>query len=86
MARGWESKSVEEQQSEASRPAEPGHSAEELVLIRQKESLQLERTRIVRELDAARNARHREMLTQALAYLDGKLAALDPPAAPDRHP
>jgi hypothetical protein len=84
MARGWESKSVEEQQSsaEARHPAKPVLSAEELNKLRQKESLQLERVRVIHDLEHARNPRYRDMLTQALAHLDRKLAEFDRPMPP----
>lgn len=80
MARGWESKSVEEQmdmaeqQSRAAQQKPPDPAI--VQLIRQRESLQSSRTRIARERDNAQNARYKAQLTKALADLDGKLAAL----------
>jgi hypothetical protein len=84
MARGWESKSVEEQQSSADArhsPA-PAISLDELNRLRQKESLQLDRTRIVHDLEHASNPRYRAMLNRALKHLDGKLAEFDRPTPP----
>ena len=75
MARGWESKSIESQieAAEARRAdATPRLSAEEL----KRNSLLLSRTRILREIAAARHPRHRETLEASLKFLDEKLAEL----------
>lgn len=42
-------------------------------------SIEMNRTRILHEMDAATHPRHREMLTAALQHLDGKLLALAKP-------
>jgi len=81
MARGWESKSVEAQidMAEAhhrSAVLEKGPDPEKLSLIRQKETILLSRTRIVRELNAAQNPRYKAVLNKALADLDAKLSTL----------
>ena len=78
VARGWESKSVEEQ-VESAEPKKARSASKELTpeqQARQKEleGLQLSRTRIVRELEAATHPRHREQLTAALKFLDDKIA------------
>jgi hypothetical protein len=79
MARGWESKSVENQQEEAreesvqaakSRKGEEKHS-------RERDLLQLARTSITQKLEATENPRYREQLNHALADLDKQLKALD---------
>jgi|HubBroStandDraft_6_1064221.scaffolds.fasta_scaffold2218574_1 hypothetical protein len=82
MARGWESKSVEEQidmaeprRRKRSVPLKP-QSVDPLDLIRKRESLQLSRTRVVQELNTAQNSRYRELLSKALADLDSNLAKL----------
>ncbi len=79
MARGWESKSVEEQQAEVSAtpaevrlPLSPDQAAKQ----RQHEGLRLSRTRVVQQLQSAQNPRHRQMLEEALADLDIKLTLL----------
>ena len=75
MARGWESKSIESQieAAEARRAGTgPVVSAEEL----KRNSLLLSRTRILREIAAARHPRHRETLEASLKFLDEKLAEL----------
>ena len=76
MARGWESKSVEAQQAEAiEKPVRPRPpmSAEEAARWREKESLRLSRQRVLQQLEASQNARHRKLLEGALADLDAKL-------------
>lgn len=78
MARGWESKSVEAQQSETvSRSDGRKVSAEQLERQRKRESLTLSRVRVTRELAAARTEVHRAALRNALAYLDEELSRLD---------
>ena len=76
MSRGWESKSVEEQQAEAT--ASKGQdklrlTSEQVAQKQEKESLLLSRKRIVEQMASARNVRHQEMLREALADLDAKL-------------
>jgi hypothetical protein len=76
MARGWESKSVEAQQAEASdKSAKPGPpmSAEEAARWREQESLRLARQVVLQQLEASANPRHRQMLQDSLADLDQKL-------------
>jgi len=80
VARGWESKSVEEQMDAAETRkaggAEPKLSETQLRLQRERESIELSRGRILRELEAARHARHREQLSLALSFLDERLSKL----------
>jgi hypothetical protein len=78
MARGWESKSVESQieSAESRRQVREGKSTHDLGLQRQRESLELSRTRVLRDLAAARNQGYRESLEGALHHLDKQLAAL----------
>jgi hypothetical protein len=76
MARGWESKSIEAQQSEAL--AEPRRSRSILTpdqaqLRRKIEGLALSRLRVLQQLEAAHDPRHTRMLQQALADLDRQL-------------
>ncbi len=81
MARGWESKSIE-QQIEDSR-TEPDHptiansseGAVEPELRRQIEGLLFQRSRILQELQSARNQRYRQMLEELLRHLDSRLAS-----------
>jgi hypothetical protein len=77
MARGWESKSVEAQMdaAEARRTAaqQVRISEEELRLQRERDSIELSKVRILRELEAAKYPRHREQLAAALAHLENQL-------------
>lgn len=80
MARGWESKSVEQQQEEAT--SEPARKAkpltpEQIGRRRQLATLELSRKRILQQLEAATNPRHRQMLEAALADLDAQIAGFD---------
>jgi hypothetical protein len=79
MARGWESKSVEAQQAEASEskgPIKPVLSPAEKVNFQKKEGLLLDRTRVLQQLEGATNQHYRVMLQDALTELDRKIAAL----------
>jgi hypothetical protein len=80
MARGWESKSVEAQQSEAAitgaSPRKRQLSAEELQREQKKSELMLSRTRVTQQLEAATSERYAEMLRLALADIDRQIAAL----------
>ena len=75
MARGWESKSVEQQQEEASSYAtkKPRLTVEEIAEQQRRRGLELSRNRIAQQLEAATNARHRHMLETALKELDARL-------------
>lgn len=89
MARGWESKEVESQieaaETRASQSKKKRKSEEELKVQRERESLELSRTRVVQDLASAVNPKYREQLQRSLAHLDEKLAALDQNAnKPDR--
>jgi hypothetical protein len=79
VARGWESKSVEEQMDAARQQSpqpRPRLTAEEIAAFRQKNGLLLSRKRIAQELRASRNPQHRRMLELALADLDSEIKKL----------
>lgn len=79
MARGWESKSVEEQQSQAgSSEPKPGPrpTPDQLIRQHQRDGLLLSRARVIQQLEAAQNTQHHQMLESALADLDAELARL----------
>jgi hypothetical protein len=81
MARGWESKSVEAQQAEASDKSakpHPAMSAEKAARWREQESLRLSRQRVLQQMEASQNPRHRQLLQDALADLDEKLRMIQP--------
>jgi len=75
MARGFESKSVESQQSEtferSTRRERP--SAEDVERRHKRESLELSRGRVSRELEGARSPVHRAALENALRFLEEEL-------------
>jgi hypothetical protein len=77
MARGWESKSVEQQQEEMSeqrKSIRPAISPEEQQRNRKREGLLLSRKRLAQQLQAAGNPRHRQILEQAIVELDSQLS------------
>jgi hypothetical protein len=80
MARGWESKSVEAQiDMAADRRAaavQTTLNSEALEAQRKREGLLLSRTRVVRDLENAKNVRYRAVLTKALADLDAQIATM----------
>jgi len=77
MARGWESKSVEEQigAAEAEREIRAAHqvSAEQREKSERKQSLMLSRALILSRMKAARDPRYRAQLKVALDQLDEQL-------------
>ena len=78
MARGWESKSVEQQQEEMSaerKTARSPLSPAEQQRNRKREGLLLSRERLTQQLQAATKPRHRQMLEQAIAELDSQLSS-----------
>ncbi|HEU4887155.1 MAG TPA: hypothetical protein VFV49_04660 [Thermoanaerobaculia bacterium] len=76
MARGWESKSVESQQSEPEPAQTKRLTAEQLERARKREGLELSRSRITRELETATSQVHRTALQNALKFLDEEIAKL----------
>jgi hypothetical protein len=78
MARGWESKSVEQQQEEMSEQRKTVHppiSPDEQQRNRKREGLLLSRKRLAQQLQSAGNPRHRKILEQAIAELDSQLSS-----------
>jgi molecular chaperone GrpE (heat shock protein) len=89
MARGWESKAVESQieaaESRGSRSRQAQLNAEQLRMERERESIELSRTRVLQDLAAASNPKYRDLLNRSLQYLDEKLKALNAASSkPDR--
>jgi hypothetical protein len=78
MARGWESKSVEEQQSAANTQIESKQrlTSQQAAQKQAREAIELSRRRVLQQLQAVQNPRHRQMLEIALAELDERLARL----------
>ena len=81
MARGWESKSVEDQldAADAARQdrAERHLGAQQRERQAKKESILLSRAQILARLKAATNARYRVQLELALKHLDQQLKDLE---------
>jgi hypothetical protein len=80
MSRGWESKDVESQQEEAAarraaaRVTPP--TPEQIRLQTERQSLELSRTRVLKDLEGATNPRRRTQLEAALAHLERKIQEL----------
>ncbi len=72
MARGWESKSVEEQQTEKLSLRAPSVSPP-TTREQERESLILQRKRIASEMLASKNPRFKAQQEKSLAFLDRKL-------------
>ncbi len=82
MARGWESKSVEQQQEEmaeqrrsARAPISP--SPKQQQRNRKRDGLMLSRGHLMQQLQAATHPHHRQMLEQAIAELDRQLSSYE---------
>lgn len=78
MARGFDSKFVEAQQEEATRPKPSGPilTPEQRDVSERRKALEMSRARAAADLERATVPAHRKMLEQALASLDGELAKL----------
>jgi hypothetical protein len=75
MARGWESKSIEAQQDEASHRRTPKRalSEEERQRHSRRQTIELARAKAAADLDKATVPAHRTMLEQAVKALDEQL-------------
>lgn len=81
MARGWESKSVEAQveaagnagSTDSRRPVTDNEKS----IQRERQSLLLSRTYVLRQIESSSSERYTESLRQALNDIDKKLAALE---------
>lgn len=81
MAKGWESKSVEEQQSLASQSpltdAERERmSKERAERTRSLQALNLSRARVIQQVERCTNDRYRELLQKELDHLDSEIHKL----------
>jgi hypothetical protein len=76
MSRGWESKSVEEQQAQATapKPDRAAIHAQEAERTRQRQDLELQRERVLSERTSS--PYRRKALANALADIEEKLAEL----------
>lgn len=75
MARGWESKSVESQREDAApvRERREAPSREERERQARRNSLELSRQRVLRELATAQSSAHKAALENGLSYLEAEL-------------
>jgi hypothetical protein len=80
MARGWDSKAVEEQIESAAVAAtfttNPEKSEHELTRIRARQGLEMMRSRVKQQIERTQNDRYREMLDRELTALDQQLSEL----------
>src|SRR5262249_44034417 len=79
MARGWESKDVESQMEAGTGKAKvekKEKTPQDLARQQERRGLQLSRTRVANELEAATHPNHRKSLEAALAHLDQKISEL----------
>lgn len=80
MARGWESKSVEDQiasyDAAAARRLKPGVTPADAAREARRQTLQLARSRAQQDLQLACDGRHRAMLETLIADLDARLSRL----------
>jgi hypothetical protein len=80
VARGWESKSVEDQISERQDQAKPPDSRRldprELERKSKREGILLVRTRTLAALEITQDERYRTLLNRTLAHLDAELEKL----------
>ena len=80
MARGWESKSIEQQQDERAAKttnARPRLTAAEQDTNRRREGLLLSRKRLVGQLESSLRPAHRQMIEESLAEIDRQLASFE---------
>ncbi len=80
MARGWESKAVEDQQQQAESRTKAGKAVDpaEAARAAERATLQLARTRALADLQQACAPAHRAMLEAAIRDLDARIAKLGP--------
>jgi len=79
MARGWESKSVEDQidsARERSKSPKPQLTPEQAENERKRDGLLLQRTRMLHQLESCRDERYRKTLSGGLTYLETQLTTL----------
>ena len=82
MARGWESKSVEEQQNETLHQTVSQEEKDRLKRVnaekmRNIQALQLNRARIREQLERSSNDRYKELLQRELDHLEQQLKQLE---------
>jgi hypothetical protein len=78
VARGWESKSVEDQinEREAQKPSKTKSTPQDLKRESQRQSILLARSRTVAAMESARDERYRALLKRTLEHLESELSKL----------
>ena len=80
MARGFESKQVEQQQQAAEDRRAAARrviaTADQVEVERKRDGLLLQRTRVMREIKMATSTRHKDTLQGGLQYLEEQLASV----------
>lgn len=80
MARGWESKSVEEQ-IQSARESRPGINkqltTQQIEIEKRRDSILLQRRRILQQIETCTSDRYRKTLESGLAYLESQLELLE---------
>jgi len=76
MARGFESKSVTDQQEAAQAPRRGRDEAPDPATLAKRKQLELSRADVLRRLEVAHVDAHRQMLERALRALDEQIASL----------
>jgi hypothetical protein len=80
MARGFESKSVQEQWQDAEAAAElkskPKRGQQEIELDKKRESIELSRRHVLHDLESTTSESRKSSLRAALAHLEGELEKL----------
>jgi len=80
MARGWESKSIEQQQEEMlqGRKIAPAPiPSDQQQRNRKRDGLLLSRQRLTQQLQTACNPRHRQQLEQSIAELEKQISSIE---------
>ena len=81
MARGWESKAVEDQMqaTEAAKElrSKPVLTDDEIKRRAQLEELMLSRAKVLKNIETTKNARYKAVLERSLAHLDAEIAKLN---------
>jgi hypothetical protein len=79
MARGWESKSIEQQiedaRTDANRSPALTSAPAEAELRQRREGLLLQRSQILQEIESAHNLRYRELLNEMLRHVESQLSS-----------
>jgi len=79
MARGWESKSVEDQQAEFAKPTQQGgkkiRTPEDVARLQRIQALKLAIANVRSQMEKAQNERYKELLAKELQHLEAELAS-----------